>query len=998
MRAGTLQKVFIFGADVSSYVYATSASLDDSPSPSSFQIDLVDQFNTFTLTPEDLELLFAPELDALVPEPGAPDFPALKGEARRDAVLADVLERISTSVNMPALKREVLTAKILAPALRLADLGNQQNIGIQNFREYVRQQARTNPTVGSSLLFAGIDTSDNASGVDDVILRYDFRAFSPIFHGSDAVTIFELCPTTGDWHVVASGTPVGFTRTETDPGRATMRLSCQDNARTLNEGLVSFNPALTDVGWIATNQTQVTQTFFTDGLHNVPFYAAPYAVIFGTAALAIQSSIAGNDTRGIGAVSPNGSQIGFSRQEQRPVQFFASVNGYSKVPLDEQAERASGFYSFDDSRLLFFDPDAKGGDGASSGSTSTEASLDKVRRNVKFGRLGDLCRRVTSLGEYQLLCDSRVLLSDLRQKAIRGGQVFFRGVAQERLSGGDATTSIAGTNNVTVTDKFLQQRATRCMRLRKVATSGESPTYVAVLDTEALVRELGTNPHIYPPQTGRVLTLLPIAFASDSDVTNFSLHGGPGMSTDFKSRLTILSGLAERVESSVHVTPKGDVLVEFPLYDFRPHDYLFNPDSPFVREWVRAQRDLVDESALRRQIGQTTAQIDFSVFEPRPREFFDRYMLAEDSYHGHSVTLNGAQIVSQVQTSYYTSPSPETGFGLEFGAKPQVVSSPTLIAQYGLKLQQEDPKGTFVGTPEAAQAFAALAFNRLNAEVETGNLPEIYPRLGLNPNRVIVFARGYACARIKSISLARQVGTSYNLSFGFNNYRAWNGMYVTVRDPTLPKNVETTEVTQVPMLVGLGSELGRPIDWRNFMSGRSNLVGYNPPGSLGNAERRSKYSKYGSAFDSAAINERALVDWFNTRFAPYVARQPGANNGHVPRITSSYRPPKPGTRFSAHNIGLALDFCPATAVVPRGPGGVSRALANSPGMLQLFELAQSAGSIPELQRPIGIEVGGRSVAVRVTPSFVLLHTVTDDGTTGWHIHFEARVTEVTPGS
>ena len=999
----TRQRIFVCGAEVTSYVTSTAASNDDGPSPSTFSIDLVNAANMFTLTVEDVRTIFSP----------VGDFDEGEDENavdRRNAVLYQVLQRIGDAA-MPPLKKRVLLAKLAAPALRLDSIADlEANIGIKNFRQFLQQQVARDRTIGNSITYAGVDLGD-PTGRNDVLLRYDFRVNTPIFHASDAVTIFELCPTTNEWHWVACGNPIGFTRTETDRGRSTLRLSCEDTLRSLRDAQVSFNPALTDYRWIATNQEQVTQTFFTDGLHDVPFYAVPYVMIFGSRQVQLNSTFTGLNAAGSTAAQ------GVTGSAGRPEQLLLGVNGYALRTLRENEEYAAGFYDLENSRLFFYGPDVD---------PKATVPIKTLQRNARY---------VNSLGDYQLLTDTRVDLADITRKAFFGARLPFAGVSAANAE--VVFASEGGQNNAENADRFgsglsaidaqysgsnrtldldyFRARAQKCIRLQQTTqggarggVTGNPISFEIRVDYDALVTELGTNPHIYPPHQARVYGLFPAAFATESDVTNFSLHSGPEMRTEFKSRLAVISSLAARVEHSIYATPKGDIAIEFPLYDFRPEDYRIDPTGSAAREWREAQTQLIDRKALRERLDQFAAGLinsELNILLPPldPNLFVSRYTLRPGSYVGSSLTLNSAQIISQVETSYYITADTADGKAADFGEEQQVVSSPTLIAQYGLHAAREDPLGSFVDSPQAAEAFAGIAFNRLNAEVETGSLPAVFPRLGLQPNRVVSFSEGYACARLKSVTLTRAVGASYNLALGFNQYRAWNGLMTESR----------ITGKSLPWLTAIGSDLGRPINWRDFMAGLRDRPAAYAPVDWKKYERKKGAGRRLPVFrqDEELIQKkaRALEMWFRTIFAPQAALRSGqaiqsGAGGLAPRLIGTYRSPESdraaGRQPGLHNIGEAIDFNPSDLLVPRGPGGVALANANAPAMLDLFEAASA--TVGQTYNVTLVDSGvGQSLAnpevYSVTPSFALLHTGDKTGLSGWHIHLEAHIARVGRG-
>jgi len=67
--------------------------------------------------------------------------------------------------------------------------------------------------------------------------------------------------------------------------------------------------------------------------------------------------------------------------------------------------------------------------------------------------------------------------------------------------------------------------------------------------------------------------LLPAEGTGASNLLDFDAVNANSNQLDFRSRLDIMQDFCNRIDYQFWVTPIGDIVVEFPMYDFRPEDY-----------------------------------------------------------------------------------------------------------------------------------------------------------------------------------------------------------------------------------------------------------------------------------------------------------------------------------------------------------------------------------------------------------------------------------------
>ncbi len=96
------------------------------------------------------------------------------------------------------------------------------------------------------------------------------------------------------------------------------------------------------------------------------------------------------------------------------------------------------------------------------------------------------------------------------------------------------------------------------------------------LTQEEIVHLIGTNPDIYGLDFGGLKVLIPGSLTGDLEKTLLQVKlNDMSRQANFVwySKLGILQSVVERVNSLVYDTPKGDIIVEFPLFDAQPSDF-----------------------------------------------------------------------------------------------------------------------------------------------------------------------------------------------------------------------------------------------------------------------------------------------------------------------------------------------------------------------------------------------------------------------------------------
>jgi hypothetical protein len=343
-----------------------------------------------------------------------------------------------------------------------------------------------------------------------------------------------------------------------------------------------------------------------------------------------------------------------------------------------------GNFSKDGSRILFY-----GGR-----ESSTTPILDVAVENG------------ITLEQYHKLIDHEVYVTDLR--------TMLRSGAYVKLFDGRPAPSWEEHRSQEARNATVQANI-------DAAESGD----VAITD---VIDVIGSDVYNYPVDNGRLLMLLPDSFgaqvfsAADKDFSQTV-----GMTTEFTNRLRLLYEAASRFDFYFYASPKGDLLLEFPLYDFDPDDFGEAQQDRFILR----PYDVVNDGG---QLSDAKIRTQFSV---KPRYVKDFKGTGQD-------------------------------------VKPVVVTLPAMVAQYGWRMEGGDPHG-YITSEEGARLFATVQLNKINADAYTMNV-QVTPHFEAWPNRPFLIKRRNhmgLCLAVKHAISWTSMDVSTSLDFGYS--RGWAG-------------------------------------------------------------------------------------------------------------------------------------------------------------------------------------------------------------------------------
>jgi hypothetical protein len=328
-----------------------------------------------------------------------------------------------------------------------------------------------------------------------------------------------------------------------------------------------------------------------------------------------------------------------------------------------------------------------------------------------------------------------------------------------------------------------------------------------------VITAIGTNPHIYPVDNGRLIILAPSTLGPNTnrEIIDKGFKGVSGKTT-WKNRLFMIYDFCESIEFKFYATPKGDLVVEMPLYDFEPRDF---------------GEDAIDESTLTRALQGTTAlSAARTARTSSEQQLFDtlassaigplapHYRIARRDTLTSSQTFTDAKVITQLVQKYQVAQAwSDLGFVQDVaGVRPVVETLRALVPQFGVR-DQEGNARVYVASEEGARAFAQLQMNQHNSDALTEQIDTIM-QLRIGPNRPVFIEDEHCIATVRSVSRTIDwESRSVSQTIGLNYLRTWDGSLGSDGKP-----IYTT----------LGGAASRPLNYAAFFN-RARLTASSAP-------------------------------------------------------------------------------------------------------------------------------------------------------------------------
>ena len=270
------------------------------------------------------------------------------------------------------------------------------------------------------------------------------------------------------------------------------------------------------------------------------------------------------------------------------------------------------------------------------------------------------------------------------------------------------------------------ERARRFGRIR----GGVSDMATAQFTMEELITLIGEDPVNFPVDGGRLLMFMPIgAGAVGREVVSETFGGAWSAQTaEYQSRFNIIYDILDRMEFLFFCTPKGDMVIEFPLYDFDPDD--------------------------------------FASFEKR-------FILELIDTFNSSSTVSDANIRTQVQIKLNPTNDQNLDQTIANATTAPVVKIPSLFPVYGTRSEQVNLRG-LIQTESAARLYGSIYLNRVNADAHAISVP-IVPRFDAQLNRPYRHkVRNHIGTTVSIVHNLQWMG-SWRTTLTLNHVRNWTG-------------------------------------------------------------------------------------------------------------------------------------------------------------------------------------------------------------------------------
>lgn len=297
------------------------------------------------------------------------------------------------------------------------------------------------------------------------------------------------------------------------------------------------------------------------------------------------------------------------------------------------------------------------------------------------------------------------------------------------------------------------------------------PPVVPRVSVDDVITRIGGDPDTYPIRQ-RVMMLLPanLGSALGRRVVDLDLSGCPATTAEYFDRLSLLQQVLTRVEFVIMDSPRGDILVEMPLYDFEPRHFTLTGAASLVEE-DRVSNTYLNALGFLRNAPEALIRI---FRDPRHSYDGDFTIFSEDSG-----AFNLGATEQDVKTVWVSVPRYTNGIardGSQSGNRQVVTVLPNLIPLFGFRVEQGDPPGN-ITTEEAARVFNHIQLNKANADTVSARMTGMLPNHRLWPNRPVLIDEESVQGVVKSLSdnVAWQsdCSTTVNMSY----LKLWDGRF-----------------------------------------------------------------------------------------------------------------------------------------------------------------------------------------------------------------------------
>jgi len=343
-------------------------------------------------------------------------------------------------------------------------------------------------------------------------------------------------------------------------------------------------------------------------------------------------------------------------------------------------------------------------------------------------------------------------------------------------------------------------------------SSSNSTIGITTSSIEDTIDQIGEDIQTYPIRQ-RVKMLLPANLGPSlgREVLDRDFAASPAMQAEYYDRLSLLQQIVERIEFSLYDTPRGDIVIEHPLYDFEPRHFsggggtnAFNQSADSFDLTDQQMAELLGVEDLPTPSAATIQQDNIG------NKYQNNYVVG--SFETISVDIGSSE--ENVKTVMVCTPRllPSiSGDNSRRDNRQVLVSLPNLVPLYGFRLEQGDVLGS-ITTVEAARLWGHVMLNRMNADMVSMRVPAL-PNWCSWPNRPHYIQTRNVMAVTKSVCHTIAWQSDCSTEYGVNHCKFWDGR--TQKSDVLTGSVISKPL--VPRFVPFGGVNARPFNYSDIL-------------------------------------------------------------------------------------------------------------------------------------------------------------------------------------
>lgn len=509
-------------------------------------------------------------------------------------------------------------------------------------------------------------------------LRFPFYVGHAIFHTGDHVRLFLRDPyKSGDWYFGFTGFVTNWQEEVDTNGGRRVRITVQCPLRILLKGRVVTNWSITDEKvFIKENLGDIfIRSWRQENLPpDLTLQQIIYLYVFGSSP---------GEIKGIKEKVP-AAQFDF---------YHYGVHAAGPQVIKAQAD-GCGVFNREDSKIFLL------GEPKDVGKENESSSKSEIVTTKVVGKAFDfITTKDAPLEEWQRAIDHKLPLT-----------------IDEIL--------------LLVPEDLREQEKTLLYRLqysRYGFTSASLP-----LDPHDVMTRIGEHPEIYPCDFGRLMMLLPASLrpGDNRDLLLGKATANVTPRTEFLNRLQKIYAICERIDFSFYASPRGDLILEMPLYGFAPADF---------------------------------------------GSYADRYRFKIDDTINFSTIFAEEKVRTFMFAEYQTVANAGIGQSDQVGFKPAIKFLQPLIPMFGIQVENAPPFG-FLDSESSASYYVDTKLGQTNANAWTNSVTTRV-RLGLGPNRPCYYEMRDFIATTRSTGGTIVWGKSGSMSqtTQLNYHRGWSG-------------------------------------------------------------------------------------------------------------------------------------------------------------------------------------------------------------------------------